>query len=73
MAFVSCSLKEVQNTFTQSFPRYKVYLYSMCSNAQIFDIEYPQGICSLIFAVEEFSGLFAHPSLFYLKIQYQHI
>ena len=27
------------------------------------DIEYPQGICSPIFVVEDFYGLFAHPSI----------
>ena len=33
-------------------------------NAQIADNEYPQGTCSPIFVVEDFSGLFAHPSAF---------
>ena len=36
----------------------------MLLNAQIVDIEYPEGICSPSFVVEEFSGLFAHPSIF---------
>ena len=35
------------------------------------DIEYVQGICSPIFVAEEISGLFAHPSIFYLKIKCQ--
>ena len=39
----------------------------MISNAKIVDIEYPQGICSPIYAVEEFSGLFEHPSIFLIK------
>ena len=30
----------------------------------IVDIEYPQGICLPIFVVEDFSGLFTHPSFF---------
>ena len=34
---------------------------------QIVDIEYPQGICSPIYVVEKFSGLFAHPSTFLIK------
>ena len=33
----------------------------------IVDIEYPQGICSRIFVVGEFSGLFAHQSIFLIK------
>ena len=44
----------------------------MSSNSQIVDIEYPQGICLPIFVVEEFSGLFAHSLIFYLKAQCQH-
>ena len=35
----------------------------MRSNVQIVDIKYPQGICSPIFGVEEFSELFRHPSI----------
>ena len=34
---------------------------------QIFDIEYLQGICSPIFVAEDFSGLFAHPSIFLIE------
>ena len=30
----------------------------------IVDIEKPDGICSLTFVVDEFSGLFLHPSIF---------
>ena len=51
----------------QSFPRYKVCLFSILSKAQVVDIKYPQGICSPIFVVEECSGLFAHPSIFLIK------
>ena len=39
-------------------------LVTILSKAYIVDIEYPQGICSPIFVVEEFSGLFTHPSVF---------
>ena len=62
-----CSLKEVQNFFIQSFPQYKVCLFSIWSNPQIFDIEYPQGICSPIFVAEDFSGLFTHQSILQIK------
>ena len=41
--------------------------YVCLSNPQIANIEYPQGICSPIFAVEEFSVLFARPSIFLIK------
>ena len=65
--FFACSLKEAQNFFIQSFPRYKVCLFSIWSNLQIVYIEYSQGTCSPIFSVEDSSGLFAHLSIFLLK------
>ena len=34
---------------------------------QIVEIEYPQRICSPFFVVEDFSGLFAHKSIFLIK------
>ena len=36
-------------------------------NDNIVDIEKPDGICSLTFAVDKFSGLFLHPSIFSIK------
>ena len=36
----------------------------MFLNDDIADIEKPHGICLLTFAVDEFSGLFLHPSIF---------
>ena len=36
----------------------------MILNADILDIEKPEGICSLILVVDEFWGLFLHPSIF---------
>ena len=36
----------------------------MLLNDDIVDIERPDGICLLIFAVDEFSGLFLHLSVF---------
>ena len=53
--------------FIQSFRQYKVWLFFILSNAQIIDIEYLQGVCSPFFVVEEFSELFAHPSIFLIK------
>ena len=38
-------------------------LVTILSKAYIVDIEYPQGICSPIFVVEEFSGLVTPPSV----------
>ena len=64
ITFVAFSLRELQNFFTQFSPRYKLCLFSTLSKAHIVDIEYLPGICSLIFIIEGFSGLFAHPSIF---------
>ena len=36
----------------------------MLLKKDIVDIEKPDGICSLTFVVDEFSGLFLHPSIF---------
>ena len=36
----------------------------MIQKEDIVGIEKPNGICSLIFAGDEFSGLFSHPSVF---------
>ena len=38
----------------------------MLLNNDILDIEKPDGICSLTFVVDEFSGLFLHLSIFYI-------
>ena len=66
ITFVACSLRELQNVFVQSFSRYKPCLISISSKALIADNEYPQGICSPTFVVEDFFHLFAH---FQSKIQ----
>ena len=55
-------LKAYKTFFIQSFPRYKVCLFLIWSNPQIAGTEYPQKICSPAFLVEDFRGLFAHPS-----------
>ena len=36
----------------------------MILNEDIVEIEKPDGICSLFFVVDEFSGLLLHPSIF---------
>ena len=36
----------------------------MLLNDDIVDFEKPDGICSLTLVVDEFSGLFLHPSVF---------
>ena len=36
----------------------------MLLNNDIADIETPDGICLVTFVVDEFSGLFLHPSIF---------
>ena len=72
ITFVACSLKEQQNFLIQSSPRYELCPFSIVLKIHIVDIDEPQGICSPIFFVEDFSRLFAHPSIFYSKIQSQH-
>ena len=62
-----CSLKDSQNFFIQSLPVYKSFLFYMLLNDDIVDIEKSDGICSLTFDVDEFSGLFLHPSIFSIK------
>ena len=39
----------------------------MLLNDDAVDIEKPYGICSLTFVVNEFSGLYLHPSIFSIK------
>ena len=65
-----CSLKDSQNFFMQTLPRYTSCLFSMLLNDNITDIEKSDGICSPTFVVNEFSGLFLNPSIF--SIQDQH-
>ena len=52
----------------QSLPLYTSCLFSILLNEDIVDIERPDGICSLTFVVDEFSGLFLHqPFLLYIE------
>ena len=39
----------------------------MVLNDDIADIDKPDGICLPTFVVDEVSGLFLHPSFFYIK------
>ena len=48
----------------QSLLLYMLCLFSMLLNEDIVDIEKHDGIRSLTFVVDEFSGLFLHPSIF---------
>ena len=50
----------------QSLPLYISCLFAMLLNDDIVDIEKLDGICSLTFVVDKFSGLFLHPSIFYV-------
>ena len=43
---------------------YILRLFSILLNEDIVDIENPDGVCSLTFVVDEFSGLFLYPSIF---------
>ena len=51
----------------QSLPLHTSCLFYMLLNEDIVDIEKPGGIRSLTFVVEEFSGLFLHPSIFFVR------
>ena len=50
----------------QSLPLYKLCLISILLKEDIVDIEKPDGICSLTFVVDEFSGLFLYSPIFYI-------
>ena len=51
----------------QSLPLYALCLFSVSLNDDFVDIEKPDGICSLTFVANSFSGLFLHPSDFSTK------
>ena len=66
--FNACSLKDSQNFLMQSLPLYRSCFVSMLLNDDIVEIERPGRACSLAFVMNEFSGLFLHPSMFLLNI-----
>ena len=41
-------------------------LFSILLQDDIVDIEKPDGICLFIFVADKFSGLFLHPSVFFI-------
>ena len=51
----------------QSLPTYTSYLFIHYSHDDIIAIEKLDGICSLTFVVDEFSGLLLHPAFFSIK------
>ena len=61
----ACSLKDSQIFFIQSFPRDKLWLFSIWSNAQMVDTKCLQGIIFPIFVAEGSSGLFSQLSTFF--------
>ena len=48
----------------QSFPQHTSCLFSLFLNEDIVGIEKHDRVCSLTFAVDEYSGLYLHPSVF---------
>ena len=48
----------------QSVPLYASCLFSVLLNDDIVDIEKSDGVCLLTLVVDDFSGLFLHPSIF---------
>ena len=65
--FLACFLKDEQNLFIQHLLLYTSCLFSMIRNEDNVEIEKPDEICLLTFVVDEFSGLFLHPSIFPIK------
>ena len=51
----------------QSLPLYRSSLFYLLLNDDILDSEKSDEICSLTFVVNQFSGLFLHPSVFSIK------
>ena len=51
----------------QSLPLYRSSLFYMLLNDDILDFEKSDEICSLTFVVNQFSGLFLHPSVSSIK------
>ena len=62
--FIACVIKISKNFSIQSLPLYVSCLFSLLLNEDILDIEKPDGICLVTFVVDEFLGLFLHPSIF---------
>ena len=62
--FIACALKDLQNVFIQYSPLYTSGLFSMLLNNDAVGIEKPYGMCSLTFAVDEFSELLLYSSDF---------
>ena len=65
------SFKYLFSNFSLQIQQIFTFLYDSCSclfsmllNDDIVDIKKPDGICLLTFVVNEFSGLFLHPSIF---------
>ena len=56
----------------QSLTLYTPCLFYKFLNDDIVDIEKPDGICSLTFVVDDFSGLFLHHQSLPLKTQDLH-
>ena len=63
--FIGCSLKNSQHFFMQSLPLYTSWLFSMLLKEDIVGIQKPDGICLHTFVVDEFSGLYLHPSIIF--------
>ena len=54
ITLIACSLQDSQNVFIQSSPPYTSCLFSIPSNVHTKDTEYPQGICSPTFVMDDY-------------------
>ena len=59
--------KGFTNFFMKPLPLYISYLFLMLLNDKIVDIEKTDGTYLAYFVVDDFSGLFSHPSIFPIK------
>ena len=61
--FIECSLTNSKKLFHAIFSSVYIMLIYMFANE---DIEKPDEICLLTFVVDEYSGLFLHPTVFHI-------
>ena len=65
--YLHCVLTQRFTKPFQSSPLYTSRLFSIPSNTHIVDTKCQQGICSPSLVVDDFSGLFLHPSTVLIK------
>ena len=64
---IACAPKGSENFLMQSLPMYTLWLCSIFLNDDAVNIGKPDRTYTLVFVLDEFSGLFLHPSIFFIK------